>query len=262
MKMRFAGVCALVGALAVCSVAQAERPLTAVDATTVGQGKFKLEVGGEFGSDKSDDRSSSDDRRRMGEIAASLTGGVSDLVDLIVEVPFMFTSGGSEEDAWGAGDIEVEAKIRFLEQDNFAMALMPHITLPTGKESHGFGTGSLSAGLKLIASTDQKPYTLSGNIGFANKHLSTVGKEPEKNVVSAAVGATAEVSEHVRLVGDLDGEIALSKNHEGKNEKQAYFVAGVIWSAAENLDFDLGVRTGLTKESTDLTVLAGVAVKF
>ena len=42
----------------------------------------------------------------------------------------------------------------------------------------------------------------------------------------------------------------------------AFIIAGAIYSLAENLDIDFGVKAGLNKSETDYSMLAGLAYRF
>ncbi|HBH61146.1 MAG TPA: transporter, partial [Nitrospiraceae bacterium] len=42
----------------------------------------------------------------------------------------------------------------------------------------------------------------------------------------------------------------------------AFVLGGLIYSITENFDIDTGVKAGLNKPETDLTFLAGMAVRY
>ena len=46
------------------------------------------------------------------------------------------------------------------------------------------------------------------------------------------------------------------------NTHPAFILGGIIYSITENFDMDLGVKGGLNKPETDLTILAGIAMRF
>jgi hypothetical protein len=66
------------------------------------------------------------------------------------------------------------------------------------------------------------------------------------------------VSKQLKVVA----EAVVSKSDETGSKAEAFAGAGVIFAAMPNLDVDLGARFGLTKESEDLGVLAGLTFKF
>ena len=61
----------------------------------------------------------------------------------------------------------------------------------------------------------------------------------------------------------LAAEVVASTNNLHTSDVWPTFITGgLIYSVTDKLDLDLGVKGGLTKPTTDLTLLTGVTVRF
>ena len=53
--------------------------------------------------------------------------------------------------------------------------------------------------------------------------------------------------------------IGMERNPDRTSDADpAFIVGGVIYSATENIDIDLGLKAGLNKSETDYSILAGL----
>ncbi len=71
------------------------------------------------------------------------------------------------DSASGAADSTLELKWRFYDENGFSLALKPGLSLPTGDENRGLGTGRTSWGLNFIAAYEVKPWSFMGNVAFS-----------------------------------------------------------------------------------------------
>ena len=61
----------------------------------------------------------------------------------------------------------------------------------------------------------------------------------------------------------LVANVGIERNpDEDANNDPAFIIGGIIYSINENFDVDLGVKGGLSKSETDLSLLAGVTFRF
>ena len=106
-------------------------PLITDDTGTQGKGKFQLELLGEYGHDKEESATN-----KNSDFSATLTYGVVDSLDIVLSVPYQFwhtEEKGSEAKGDGIGDMALEAKWRFYENEGLSFALKPGLHNPYGR---------------------------------------------------------------------------------------------------------------------------------
>ncbi len=229
-------------------------PLITDDTGTQGKGKFQLEVLGEYDHDREDGV-----KGETQGVTASLTYGILDPVDIVLSVPYEFwreKDGGCTEEEDGLADLAIEAKWRFFEKEGFSLALKPGLTLPTGDEDKGLGTGRANGYLFLIASKEADPWAFHLNLAYIrneNKY------DERRDLWHASLASSYEIFKSLKLVGD----IGMEKNPDRcSSVDPAYLLGGVIYSPLENLDFGLGIKGGLTDTEADVSVRGGITWRF
>jgi hypothetical protein len=237
----------------------AAHPLVTDDADTVGKGGVLLELNTEYGFDKEGGV-----RARGGEVAALVTYGLLDNIDLVLGVPYQTFRVKAEGETFsddGLADVTVELKWRFFEADRGSYALKPAITLPTGDEDKGFGTGKVTYGLTFIASRQFEPVDLHLNLGYVRNEFKLAADKEElrSDIWQASLAAVRGLTDNLDLVGNIGIERAEERD---SNKHPAFALAGLIYSVTDNLDIDFGVKFGLNSAETDLTLLAGLAWSF
>jgi hypothetical protein len=229
-------------------------PLITDDTGTQGKGKFQLEVLGEYGHDKEDGL-----KGETQGVTASFTYGILDPLDIVLSVPYAFwreKDGRCTEKEDGLGDLALEAKWRFFEREGFSFALKPGLTLPTGDEDRGLGTGRANGYFFLIASKEADPWAFHLNLAYIrneNKY------DERRDLWHASLASSYEIVKQLKLVGD----IGMEKNSDRcSSVDPAYILGGFIYSPLENLDFGLGIKGGLTDTEADLSVRGGITWRF
>ncbi len=246
----------LAGAVTVMGTAAwAAHPLITDDTGTQGKGKFQLEVNGETVKDKDGDE-------ELGSMAlgVAFAAGLRDDLDIIVGMPFVSykaeVGGTTVADEQGPGDVVIEAKLRFFERGGLGFAFKPGITLPTGDDNKGLGTGETGEHLYWIASMDREPLTFHGNIGYI-RNENNAGEE--ENLWHLSLAAEYAATGSTRIVGNM----GMERNPDPAAEDDpAFGLVGVIYSPKEQIDLDVGVKFGLNDAEDDLAFLAGVAIRF
>jgi len=235
-------------------VSYAAIPLITDDTGTQGKGNFQLELFGEYESDRDDIVTT-----KTSDLSATLTYGIIETVDIVLGIPYQaWDSDDSESLAEGNGiaDLAMEAKWRFYEEEGLSLALKPGFTIPTGNEEKGLGAGSPTYYVLLIATKIMEPWKFDMNVGYLYNE-NTPGER--KNIWSASVDAQVEVVENLKVA--LDAGVATNPD-SSSSTPPAYILGGVIWSLRENLDIGLGVKGGLTRPETDISVRGGITWRF
>lgn len=235
---------ALALALAVATFpAQAAHPLITEDTATVGAGRWQLEGLSEHSKARAT-------RRSVQLEQFVLSRGISDRLDLQVDVPW------HRDGADDFGDIALDVKWRFLERGPLSLGLKPGVTLPTGDERDGRGTGRITWGTLLIG-TYQAPGPLEvyAHAGWL-KNRNRIGERDSLSHLSAAVAYRIG---DVRLVADVARDTA---RDPAARESERYVVVGAIWSVRRDFDLDIGWKSGEGAAPLDDTLLLGATVRW
>ena len=246
------------------TTAFAAHPLITDDTGTQGKGKFQVEVNSEFNYDREKEEGVTT-KETGGEIAAILSYGILDNIDIVLGMPFQMLKIKEDDELTsrerGISDLSLEVKWRFYEKDGLGFALKPGITLPTGNEKKGLGNGRPSYGLAFITTKELGPWAFHFNLGYTrNEYKLREDKEANrKDIWHVSLASVVEVVKNLKLVGN----IGMERNPEKASSKHpAFILGGLIYSISENVDIDIGVKGGLNKPETDFTILAGIAFRF
>ncbi|MBI4680790.1 MAG: transporter [Nitrospirae bacterium] len=240
-------------------------PLITDDAGTQGRKKFQIEVNSEFSYDK--EKKFSEDtgdwvteKTTGGEIATNLSYGVDDYTDIVIGLPYQWSEVkendivASDED--GVSDMSMEMKWRFYEKDGLNFALKPGVTLPTGDDERGLGSGRTTYSMVFIATKEISPAAFHLNFGYKRNDNKV---DERRDIWHASFASDVEVVKNLEAVAN----IGVERNHTKTSHTQpAFILGGLIYSVSENLDIDLGVKGGLNNAEADYTILAGIARRF
>ncbi len=240
-------------------VSYAAHPLITDDTGTQGKGKFQVEVNSEFSSDKATEEGVTT-KQTGGEVATILSYGITDTADIVLGMPYQWfkvREDGevtSKED--GISDTSLEFKWRFYENDGLSFALKPGVSLPTGNDEKGLGSGKVTCQLFFITTKEIEPWVFHANLGYIRNENKA---DERKNLWHASLATTVEVIKDLNLVGNIGIERNTDRN---LNIHPAFILGGLIYSVSENFDIDFGIKGGLNKPEMDLTFLAGMAMRF
>jgi len=250
----------------------AGHPFLTDDTGTQGAGGWQLELQAQRNShDAIGDPGGGAVRQqsRLTLLSPVLTYGLLDNLDVALGLNHLRTrdtqNGAVVAEASGRSDTVLELKWRFYEKDDLSFALKPAVSLPTGDENRGLGTGRSSWGVDLLADYETGPWVWLANVAYTRPRF----KLPADQVAyrgdlwRLSAGAEYALREDVRLAGELGVRTNETRNNPflpGRNGQFA--MLGVIWSPTKNLDFDVGLRKGLNRAETDTVILAGATVRW
>jgi len=233
----------------------ASHPLITDDAGTVGKGHFQLEVNGQYDHDEEHRITTTG-----GQAATIITYGIIDSLDLVVTTPYLWRdekSPSSKTSENGVGDANVDVKFRIFEKDGLSFAVKPGLSLPTGDDDKGLGTGKWGYHFYLIGTKETGPWTFISNLGYIRNETSL--DTDERNIWHVSVATIYALNDQWKICADVVAE--RNTNKDGENDPVSA-VAGVIYSPTKNIDLDLGVKRGITSSATDWSLLAGTTFKF
>jgi len=246
-------------ALIIPAVSQAAHPLITDDAGTLGQGKFQLELNGQYDSEKESVDGVSM-KTTGGQVAAILSYGIVDNIDLVLSLPYQWGKTEVNEatiyDEKGISDTVLEVKWRFFEKDGFSLALKPGIRTPTGNDDKGLGAGKFGGHLFLIGSKEMSSWAFHANLGYIRNENNT---DERRNLWHASLAATWEVFKDWKLVANVGIERNPGDNAEND---PPFFIGGLVYSVTEKIDLDCGIKYGLNSSETDYSLMAGITIRF
>ena len=251
------------------TVSYAAHPLITDDTGTQGKGKFQLEVNSEFSYEKEQQYSADEDKWETkketgGELATILSYGIIDNLDVVLGFPYQWkktridgvVTTDPTEQGDGISDLSLEAKWRFYEADGLSFAVKPGLTLPTGDDEKGLGSGKAAYHLFFITTKEIKPWAFHLNLGY-NRNENKI--DERRDIWHASLASTVEVIKDIKLVANIGAERNPDKS---SNTHPAFIIGGLIYSISENFDIDFGIKGGLNKPETDYSVLAGITWRF
>ncbi|MBI4687303.1 MAG: transporter [Nitrospirae bacterium] len=241
------------------AAAFAAHPLITDDTGTQGKGKAQVEINGEYRHEDEDGIT-----ENITELAAILSYGIRNDMDIVVGIPYQHIrtkDAVTKNDEYGISDVSIEMKWRFYEHDNLSLALKPGITLPTGDEDKGLGSGMASYGMMFITTKEINAWAFHLNLGYThNVYKLEADKDANrKDIWHLSFAGEVEVVKDLKAVANIGMERNPDKT---SNTHPAFMLGGLIYSVAENFDIDIGLKGGLNKPETDYSILAGTALRF
>lgn len=244
--------------------ALASHPLITDDAGTQGRGGMSLELNGEASRDRRL-LAGVTTRDRSENLNMIFTAGFTESADVVLSLPWSrsrtWDDGVMSAKAGGIGDLGLEVKWRLLQLGGFSCAIKPTLSLPTGDVAEGLGAGRVSYGTTLIATQEFAPFFVHVNAGYSRREFRRADDRDahRADVLQFSTAVGAEAAKGVTLVANVGVE---SSGERASRTWPAFILGGIIWSALENLDLDIGVKGGLSEPATDLALLAGMTLKF
>ena len=167
------------------------------------------------------------------------------------------TRNGPQRRVSGSGDLVVRYKYRLTGSDApVQIAAIPFAKLPTA--SDGLGNGAVEGGLAIPVS-------------FALFGPATMTFGPELDVLADAdgngrhvalvnvVNVSAPIAPRLTLAGELWTN--LNFDPDGTVEQVSADVA-LAYSVSNDLQFDMGANLGLTRDTADVELYAGLSLRF
>jgi hypothetical protein len=186
--------------------------------------------------------------------------GITDTADLILGVPYQRIETkreGISTSERGLSDAFIALKWRFYDAEVLSFAVRPGVTLPTGDDNRGLGSGRTSYSMFFIATDHHEAWAFHLNIGYRRieYELQADRDAARRYIWHASLASEVKVAAHLKVVAD----VGVERNPDrASGVNPAFLLGGVIYSTADNVDVDLGVKGGLNKAETDSSILAGV----
>lgn len=257
--MRIAG--GLGGALLAATAAQAEtppictdRPTKANAVCTVPAGAWQLEtaIGDWLQVDSGGTRIDT-----LSLASSLLKLGLTDRSDLQLGiVPYVRVSTGGD-DVSGVGDVTLRYKRRLAGGDApVQLAIIPFVKLPSAKA--GIGNGKVEGGLALpISFVLAGPLTVT--LGPEVDMLADADGHGRHPAIVQLVNVSAQIAPRLSLVGELWANWNFDP---ASIVRQASADVASAYAVTETLQVDAGANVGLTRDTPDVEIYAGISKRF
>ncbi len=183
--------------------------------------------------------------------------GVTDWFSLMFDFPlfyayrFRWTTGGVTSTNWqyGApGDMNLTAKFRVLDLDRHpvGIALIPSITVPTGKESHFLGDQGVTGEGRLVV--EVKPVDklrVAFNAAFQTRERVTIGNFSFRDVFKFSVGANYRVIESTSIIAEIETQTATNDFYGSRQTSPAEARLGAKWRSRSGISVGGGGSAGI-----------------
>ncbi len=238
--------------LAACpALAMAAHPLVSDDTSTQGAGKWQYEINTDQGAYQPDDIET-----HVGQFNTTLTRGVTDSVDLAVNLPYARTTVAGNPTVSGVGDTSLILKWRFYDKDGVSVAIKPQINIATGDTDKGFGNGRTSAGVNGLLTVASGKATFLANLGVTSNNNNIGARKALWNASAAVLFSATKMIKVAFDTGVYHNPDVSSR------VDPAFALVGIIWSPNESIDLDIGYKAGLNSAEVKHSVGAGLTVHF
>ncbi|HAR96309.1 MAG TPA: transporter [Deltaproteobacteria bacterium] len=232
----------------------AAHPLITDDAGTQGKGKWQLELDGQY-----EHEHERGEKENNSEISTTVTYGLMDTMDFVLGAPYQWvrtrdSEGTTREN--GVADMSFDLKWRFYEKDGLSLALKPGITLPTGDDEKGLGTGKVTYRAFFIATKELTPWMFHLNLGYYRNENK---EDTKKDLWHASLASEYLLTKNLRAVANIGVERG---DDPTTDSDPAFLLGGLIYSVSDAFDVDAGYKYGLTKSEADHTILVGLTFRF
>ena len=192
---------------------------------------------------------SSESSRLAGIVSVGITSGFQATVEsrlLLVEPDGAALRGGF-------GDTFVELKYRLLDEGKAlpATALVPSMRFPTGSSDRGLGAPGYEPGVLVALSKTVGETTTTGNAGWSSL---TAEDEDASDTWTVAGAVEHRLTPCWTLLGESVNTIGSG------NADTAVLRAGTSWQATPALKLSVAAAAGLTPQSPDVIVTAGLTI--
>jgi long-subunit fatty acid transport protein len=250
------------------SFARAAHPFITDDTGTQGKGNWQLELQGDF---LRDERTAGgvEQKNKLNAYTTVLSYGILENLDVQVGVSYLSArttaNGTTLADESGMGDSTLELKWRFYEAGDFSLGLKPVVTLPTGDEDKGLGTGKTSWGVSLLATYEAEPWTFLGNVAYFRARFKDpqTAADSRSDLWRVSGGASYALTGEVRLVGEAGLRSNESRNDAFLPDSTSQFaMLGAIYSPTKKIDLDVGFRKTFNRAEFDKAFLIGATFRW
>lgn len=251
---RILGIIIAIGFIfAAHSPVYAYRPFATEDAGVAGKGVAQLEI--------SWDHLKWDNHDKENNFLLVPIYGITDRIELSVEIPYMFHNpeSGEENSEDGLGDINIVGKFLLIEEGEKTPAFTIKAVLKTssGDYERGLGSGDKDYSIVAAASKTIGDFQLHGMFGYT--FVGDNGDENIQDIYLYGIGLDYGLTENFHLVAEIAGNRHSDRTSD--NDPVSGLV-GATYKISEHLTIDGGIRFGFNDAMPDWNTTLGMSITF
>jgi len=231
--------------------AHAYRPFATEDAGVAGKGVVQVEV--------SWDHLRWDNGDRENNLLFVPIYGVTERIELSIEIPYLFRNPREGESEDGIGDINIVAKLLMVEEGerNPAFTLKAVLKTESGNEDRRLGSGDTDYSLVAVASKTIGSLQFHGMFGYT--FVGDNGDENIRDIYLYGIAVDYGLTERFHLVGEVVG----NKHPDRRSDDDPLSgLIGATYKVSEHLILDAGIRFGFNDSMPDWNTTIGMSITF
>jgi len=165
----------------------------------------------------------------------SSVGIIKNRLEVGIEIPIGWWLDYRNKNKTSIGDILLNAKISLLnmKKSKVGLAVLPFVTLPTGKSDYFFGSGVVTAGGSLIAEVNPiERVFVAMNLGLLAKKNYTFKDIDDSSKLTGGLGVAVAATNSLNVSADLLFKTRLSGVFKEKGETPVELLTGVKYAIA------------------------------
>lgn len=186
--------------------------------------------------------------------------GLTDNLELSVEVPYLFHNpkvGGFED---GIGDLNLVAKYILIKEGdkNPAFTVKGVVKLDNGDYDRGLGSGDKDYSIFAVASKTISQVTVHGHAGYT-----WIGDKKDKSLRDITIYGIAvdyTLAEALHILAEINGNRHPDRTTEEDDPRNA--LAGLTYRVSDNLTLDAAYRWGMSDSVPDWSTTMGVSITY
>jgi hypothetical protein len=228
----------------------AYRPLATEDAGVAGKGMAQVEMSQDYFKWNGD---------RENVLLFVPIYGITERIELSLEIPYLFHNPAEEKSVDGIGDINFVGKFLLLEEKDTrpAFTLKGVVKTKSGDEKKGLGSGDIDYSLVAVASKTIGDLTLHGMLGYT--FVGENGDENIKDIYLYGVAADYGITEKFHIVAEIAGN---RHPDRAQPDNPLSSLVGVTYKVSDKIILDGGVRYGFNDSVPKWSTTIGVSLAF
>lgn len=185
--------------------------------------------------------------------------GVTDIIELSLEIPYLFHNPKEENSERGIGDINIVGKILFLEERDLypAFTMKGIVKTDSGDKKRGLGSGDWDYSLVAVTSKGFGNLTLHAMLGYT--FVGDSGDENIRNIYLYGIAADYGLTKKFHIVSEIAGNRHPDRREE-RNPQSG--LLGVTYAISEKVILDTGVRFGFNNSVPKWNIFTGISITF
>ena len=186
--------------------------------------------------------------------------GLTDNLELSVEIPYLIhdLKGGDSEE--GIGDINLVAKYLLIQEGerNPAFTVKGVVKFDNGDYDKGLGSGDNDYSFFAVASKTIGDITLHGMVGYT-----WVGDKKDENlrdITLYGIAVDYALAEPFHILAEINGNRHPDRTTEEDDPRNA--LAGITYKVSDHLTLDAAYRWGLSDSVPDWSTTMGASITY